>query len=117
MSPYTAANATISIMLENSSKLRSENSVSDTVDKTVRVGISAYLPKYITSVFLAITRSPGDTDTVFTFAKISDWTDTQWISIAFHSAGTRTVSAIAVIPEAKNDSLTAQIVIAGSPQS
>jgi uncharacterized protein (TIGR02145 family)/uncharacterized repeat protein (TIGR02543 family) len=112
-SPYTAASATISIMLENSSKQRSVDAVSDTVDKTVRVGISAYLPKYITSVLLAITKSPGDTDTAMTFTKISDWNDTQWISITFNSAGTRTVSAIAVIPEAKDDSVTAKIIIAG----
>ena len=116
-SPYTAANATISIMLENSSKQRSENSVSDTVDKTVSVGISAYLPKFITSVSVTIIKAPADTDTFKMFTKISDWTDTQWISIAFHSIGTRTVSAIAVIPEAKDDSVTAQIVIAGKPST
>jgi uncharacterized protein (TIGR02145 family)/uncharacterized repeat protein (TIGR02543 family) len=112
-SPYTAANATISIILENSTKQRSTDAVTDTVDKTVHVGISAYLPKYITSVFLSTTKSPGDTDTTFTFTKISDWPDTHWVSITFHSAGTRTVSAIASIPEAKDYSLTAKFIIAG----
>jgi uncharacterized protein (TIGR02145 family)/uncharacterized repeat protein (TIGR02543 family) len=116
-SPFTAASATISVVLENSNGLRSAETVSDTVDKAVHIGVSAYLPKYINSVTVAITKSTGDTDTVHTFGQSFASADTQWIEISFHSAGTRTVSAVAAVQGAPNYSLTAQIVIAEKPSA
>ena len=113
--PFTAPNATISIELVNSSGQRSANIVSDSVDKPVRVGVSAYLPKYIDSVFMVIAKSITDTDTVFTFGKSTIWTDTLWREITFQSAGARTVSAVALIQGAPPYSLTAGITIAGKP--
>ncbi len=114
-SPFTASNATISIVLVNSNNLRGTDSVSDTVDKVIRIGVKAYLPKYINSVTIAITRTAADTDTVITFGNPSAWTDTQWISVALHSAGIRTVSAVAVIQGEPNYSVTAKITMIGKP--
>jgi uncharacterized protein (TIGR02145 family)/uncharacterized repeat protein (TIGR02543 family) len=114
-SPYTAENATISIVLVNSSGQRNSTIVADSVDKPVRIGVSAYLPKYIDSVFVVIAKSAPDTDTVFTFGKSTIWADTQWREIIFHSAGTRAVSAVAIIQGAPPYSLTAGITIAGKP--
>ena len=113
--PFTAANATISIVLVSSSGQRSANIIADSVDKIVRIGVSAYLPKYIDSVFVVIAKSAPDTDTVFTFGKSTIWTDTQWKEITFLSAGARTVSAVALIQGAPPYSLTAGINIAGKP--
>jgi uncharacterized protein (TIGR02145 family)/uncharacterized repeat protein (TIGR02543 family) len=115
--PFTASNATISIVLENSNSQRSADSVSDTVDKIIRVGVSAFLAKYINAVTITITGSAGETDTVVTFANPGAWTDTQWIAITFHTPGTRTVSAVAVIQGEPNYSATAKIVIAGKPRT
>jgi uncharacterized protein (TIGR02145 family)/uncharacterized repeat protein (TIGR02543 family) len=113
--PFTAPNATISIVLVSSSGQRSANLIADSVDKIVRIGVSAYLPKFIDSVYVAIASSVADTDTVFTFGKSTIWTDTQWREITFQSAGARTVSAVALIQGAPTYSLTAGITIAGKP--
>jgi uncharacterized repeat protein (TIGR02543 family) len=103
--------------LVNSNNQRGADSISDTVDKVIRIGVKAYLPKYINSVTIAITRTAADTDTVITFANPSAWTDTQWISVALHSAGIRTVSAVAVIQGEPNYSVTAKIAIIGKPRT
>lgn len=113
--PFTAANATISIVLVSSSGQRSANIIADSVDNIVQIGVSAYLPKFIDSVFVVIAKSAPDTDTVFTFGKSTIWTDTQWRAITFPSAGARTVSAVALIQGAPPYSLTAGINIAGKP--
>ncbi len=116
-SPFGASNATISIVLVNSNDQRSTDSVSDTVGKVILVGVKAYLPKYINSVTITITKNAADTDTVVTFRNPSSWTDTQWISVTLHSAGTWTVSAVAVIQGEPNYSVTAKITIIGKPST
>jgi uncharacterized protein (TIGR02145 family)/uncharacterized repeat protein (TIGR02543 family) len=113
--PFTAANATISIVLVNSSGQRSTTIIADSVDKIVTIGVNAYLPKFIDSVYVVIAKSITDTDTVFTFGKSTIWTDTQWREITFQSAGARTVSAVALIQGAPPYSLTAGITISAKP--
>ncbi len=87
------------------------DSLSDTVGKVIKIGVAAYLSQYINSVTVTITKGPADTDTTFTFANQGTWTDTLWLSIIAHSAGTRTVSASAVVQGEPNYSLTAKLVI------
>ncbi len=95
--PFTASNASITMIMENSKDLRNSDSLSDTVGKVIKIGVAAYLSQYINSVTVTITKGPADTDTTFTFANQGTWTDTLWLSIIAHSAGTRTVSASAVV--------------------
>jgi uncharacterized protein (TIGR02145 family)/uncharacterized repeat protein (TIGR02543 family) len=102
-------------VLVNSNSQRGTDSISDTVDKVIRIGVKAYLPKYINSVTIAITRTAADTDTVMTLGSPSAWTDTQWIYVPLHSAGVRTVSAVAVIQGEPTYSVTAKITIIGKP--
>ena len=47
--PFSASDASISLRLVNSSDQRGDHSISDTVGKTVRVGVSGYLIQYISS--------------------------------------------------------------------
>jgi uncharacterized protein (TIGR02145 family)/uncharacterized repeat protein (TIGR02543 family) len=116
-SPFTASNASISMMMENSKSIRNADSLSDTVGKVVKIGLAPYLSKYINSVTVSIAKGVGDTDTTFTFLAPSTWTDTAWFSITLNSAGTRTVTASAAIQGEPNYSLTAKIVIYARPST
>jgi uncharacterized protein (TIGR02145 family)/uncharacterized repeat protein (TIGR02543 family) len=113
--PFSASDASISLRLVNSSDQREDHSISDTVGKTIRVGVSGYLIQYITSVSVLVGRSPTDTDTSFTFGSFSSSTDTLWLDIVFKSAGSRKVTAIASIQGASPYTDTATIVVIALP--
>lgn len=116
-SPFTASNASISMMMENSRSIRNADSLSDTVGKVIKIGLAGYLSNYINSVTVTITKGVGDTDTTFTFVNKTTWTDTEWFSITFSSAGARKVTASAIIQGKPSDTLTARIVIYAKPSS
>ncbi len=114
-SPFKPKDARISLFVQNSSGVQDTASVTDTVEKIVRVGIAAYLPSYITKISVAIAKGASDTDTSLTFLGPISWTDTQWIKIAFHSIGTRTVTVIVSVKDEKDKYYTASIIVAGKP--
>jgi uncharacterized repeat protein (TIGR02543 family) len=116
-SPFTPANATISIMLVNSRDIRNETTISDTVGSTIYLGVSAYLFKYITTVSIFVGKSATDTDTVLTLGSFSSGTDTLWLNINLKAAGSHTVTATATIPGAPNYTATATIVIFALPHT
>jgi|WetSurMetagenome_2_1015567.scaffolds.fasta_scaffold00108_35 uncharacterized protein (TIGR02145 family)/uncharacterized repeat protein (TIGR02543 family) len=114
-SPFTPADATISIMLENSAYQRSTTAVSDSVDKPIRIGISAYLSQYFDSVAVAVTGSGGDTEKAVTFTKSTSWLDTNWISDTFATSGAKTVYAVAFIQGGLHCSASATITVLARP--
>lgn len=114
-SPFRPKDARINLFVQNSSGVKDTASVSDSVEKKTRVGMTAYLPNYITSVTVTIVKIAGDTDTAHTFLNPISWADTQWIDVVFHSAGTRTVTAVLSVQGEPDKSFSASIVIAGKP--
>ncbi len=113
--PFTPANAAVSITLENSAHQRSTTSVSDSVDKPVRIGINAYLSQYMDSVTVIVTGTGGDTEKAVTFGKSTSWTDTNWIADTFATGGTKTVTAVAAIQGGRHYTDTATINILAKP--
>jgi hypothetical protein len=114
-SPFPPKDARIDLFLENSLGQRSFNSVTDTVEKQVRVGMTAYLQVYITSVVVTIAKNTTEIDTVHTFDASTDWSGTQWIDMRFHSTGTRKVTVVVSIQGEQNKIDTASITILGMP--
>jgi formylglycine-generating enzyme required for sulfatase activity len=114
-SPFKRQDARIYLFLENSSGQKSPVDIIDTVEKTVHIGMTTYLPNFIDVVTLTVVKATGDTDTVKTFTNISAWPDTQWIHIVFHSTGTRTVTAVVHVQGEPDKSFSANITIAGKP--
>ncbi|HMD69343.1 MAG TPA: InlB B-repeat-containing protein [Chitinivibrionales bacterium] len=114
-SPFTASNTTVSIMLENSAHQRSTILLSDSVDKPVRIGISAYLSQYVDSVTVIVTGTSGDTEKTVSFGKSASWADTNWIADTFATSGTKTITAIAAIRGGRHYTDTATINILAKP--
>jgi hypothetical protein len=85
-SPFQPGDATINVIVQNSSGHRDVDTITDTVGNIVRIGMIGYLPSYITSAKVVIGTS-SNTDTTLTYAKATAWTDTQWIAIGFRSGG------------------------------
>jgi hypothetical protein len=112
-SPFPTKDARIDLFLENSAGQRSFASVTDTAEKKVRVGMTAYLPIYITSVLVTIAKSATEIDTFHTFDASTDWSDTQWIDMRFHSTGTRKVTVVVSIQGEQPKTDTASITIVG----
>ncbi len=111
--PFQVQDATIRLIMVNSSGDRDVDTVTDTIEKNVLLGMIGYLPSYIDSVKVVIGTGAG-TDTMLTYPKATSWIDTQWIKIAFHSTGTRTVTIDASI-QGLVKTVTATIVIVGRP--
>jgi hypothetical protein len=112
-SPFKPGDATVNLVLENSSGQVNTTSITDTVERPVRIGLRAYLPSYINSVRVTVTAAV-DTDTTLTLSAQSNWKDTFWINMPFRSTGTHTVTIVASV--AGSDKLvTGQIVIFGVP--
>jgi hypothetical protein len=114
-SPFKRKDANVTLFLDNSNGQRSFVQVTDTVENKVRVGMTAYLPIYFTSVLVTIAKSSTETDTVKTFDASTDWSDTQWIDIRFHSTGTRKVTVAVSIQSEQPKADTASITIVGKP--
>ena len=111
--PFKPQDARINLVVENSSHHIDTLTVTDTVGNRVRIGMSAYLPSYISLVTVTVTRGTTETDTTTTFNNASAWTDTQWIDLAFNSAGTKTVTVDVSLQSAQNKTCTATITIVG----
>jgi formylglycine-generating enzyme required for sulfatase activity len=114
-SPFKRQDARIYLFLKNSSGQQSSSNIIDTVEKTVHIGMTTYLPNFIDLVTLSVVKATGDTDKVVTFTNISAWPDTQWEDIVFHSTGTRTVTAVVSVQGEPGKSFSANITIAGKP--
>ncbi len=112
-SPFKPQDASVSLILQNSSGHRDTASVTDTVGNQVLIAMIGYLPSYINSVKVLICTS-ADTDTVLTYPKATLWADTQRINIKFHSMGTRTVTVDASL-QRSDKIVTATIVIVERP--
>ena len=111
--PFKPQDARINLVVENSLHQIDTISVTDTVGNQVRIGMSAYLPSYISLVTVTVTRGTTETDTTITFNNASAWTDTQWVDIAFYSAGTKTVTVAVTLQGAPNKTYTATITMVG----
>ena len=90
-SPFQPGDATINVIMQNSSGHRDADTITDTVGNIVRIGMIGYLASYITSAKVVIGTS-ANTDTTLTYAKATAWTDTQWVAIGFRSVGARTAT-------------------------
>ena len=62
---------------------------------------------------VTVTSGTTETDTTTTFNNASAWTDTQWIDLAFNSAGTKTVTVDVSLQGAPYKRCTATITIVG----
>ncbi|HUI91540.1 MAG TPA: SUMF1/EgtB/PvdO family nonheme iron enzyme [Chitinivibrionales bacterium] len=113
--PFKPKDANITLSLENSSGKTDTNNIIDTVEKTIHVGMSSYLPNYIDSVRLIVVKGPEDTEKAISFNNVFSWSGTQFVDIAFHSIGDRTVTAIVYIQGGQEKSATATITIVGKP--
>jgi Bacterial Ig domain len=111
--PFKTQDANVNLVVENSLNQLSKDSVTDTVENLVRVGLSAYLPTYITQVTVIIARGTADTDKVITFANASTWTDTQWININLHTIGKHTVTVVTTLQGSAQKTSIANIDIIG----
>ena len=112
-SPFQLQDATVNVIMANSNGHRDADTVTDTVENHVLIGMVGYLPTYISLVKVVI-GTAADTDTTLTYLKATAWADTQWIRIAFHSIGTRTVT-IHVALGATEKIVTATIMVVGRP--
>ena len=106
-------NAMVSLILQNSNGYRNTDAIADTVENKILVGMIGFLSSYIDSVKVTIGTS-AETDTILTYPKATSWIDTQWIKIAFHSMGTRTITVNASI-QGQVKTVNATIVIVGRP--
>src|SRR5271157_1982277 len=111
--PFKPQDARINLVVENSSHQIDTITVTDTVGNQVRIGMSAYLPSYISLVKVTVTGGPTETDTTVAFSNASTWTDTQWVDITFHSTGTKTVTVTVSLQGAPDKTFTATITIVG----
>jgi hypothetical protein len=110
-SPYQREDATINVIMENASGQRDADTITDTVGKTVRIGMIGYLSSYITSARVIIGTN-SNADTTLSYAKVTAWSDTQWIVIGFRSVGARTAT-VSVYIGTEEKTVTASIVILG----
>jgi hypothetical protein len=109
--PFQQSNATINVNMQNSGGHQDPDTISDTVGNLVRVGLTGYLPSYITSAKVLI-GAGADTDTTITYPGSTAWANTQWIAIEFRSAGTRTVT-VTVYLGSQVKTITATIIVLG----
>ena len=110
-SPFQPGDATINVIMQNSSGHRDADTITDTVGNIVRIGMIGYLASYITSAKVVIGTS-ANTDTTLTYAKATAWTDTQWVAIGFRSVGARTAT-VSVYIGTEVKTVTARILILG----
>jgi formylglycine-generating enzyme required for sulfatase activity len=94
--PDNPANTTLSLILEASGFQKSDSSVTDTVGKTIRIGLCLGVKKYIDSINVTI-GSSEKVDSVIELGKGAINKDTIFCEMFFSNAGTRTVSAIAYV--------------------
>jgi len=111
--PFKTQDANVNLVVENSLNQLSKDSVSDTVENLVRVGLSAYLPTFITQVSVTIARGTVDTDKAITFNNTASWTDTQWILINLHTIGKHTVTVVTTLQGSAQKTSTSSIEIIG----
>ncbi len=108
--PDNPANTTLSLILETSDFQKSDSSVTDTVGKTIRIGLCLGVKKYIDSISVTFGTS-NKIDTVIELRKIDIKKDTIHYEMVFSDAGTRTVSAIAYVgDEFRKESVKIHII-------
>jgi hypothetical protein len=112
--PFSPENAKISLILKSSNYQESDTAVTDTVGKTVRLGLCLYLTQHIDTTVITVSPSPTRNDTVLKCTKKDRSIDTAFYDLVFTSAGTRTVSAIAYVGKDLRQ-VTAKIHIVARP--
>jgi hypothetical protein len=112
--PFSPENAAISLLLKSSTFQESDTAVTDTVGKTLRLGLCLYLTQHIDSTVIAVSPSSTRNDTVLKCTKKDRSIDTVFYDLVFASAGARTVSAIAYVGKNLRQ-VTAKIHIIARP--
>jgi alpha-tubulin suppressor-like RCC1 family protein len=112
--PFSSGNADITLLLKSSTFQESDTAVTDTVGKTVRLGLCLYLTQHIDSTIITVSPSSTRNDTVLKCTKKDRSIDTAFYDLVFASAGTRTVSAIAYVGKDLRQ-VTAKIHIIARP--
>jgi hypothetical protein len=117
--PYTIpGNARISLFLRDSKGLPGTDlAVSDTVGRTIRVGVSPFLSDYIDSAWVSMLKYNNGNDSVVVLKKFSSDIDTQWFDFTFTSARECSVSVKAFIQGGTQHVVNGEITIFGKPVS
>jgi uncharacterized protein (TIGR02145 family)/uncharacterized repeat protein (TIGR02543 family) len=107
-------NAKFSLVFKDSKGLPGADlAVSDTVGKTIKIGVCPYLSKFIDSVAVTVFKFQNNSDSVYVLKDFSSDNDTIWNSFTFTKVGTWNISAKAFIQGDKYYILTGEITIYG----
>jgi hypothetical protein len=90
-------NARATLIMQSSTFQASDTAITDTVGKTVRVGVCLYLTQYLDSTVITVGRSIMALDTTIVCIKKDRRIDTVYYDITFNIAGNRTIFATAHI--------------------
>jgi hypothetical protein len=96
-SPYDRKNIRFDVVLKSSSLVLSNTAITDTVGKTISIGICTYLATYIDSIAISVVKENGTRDTGFVIDNPAKLSDTAWYSYVSHSIGKKTVKGKAFL--------------------
>jgi alpha-tubulin suppressor-like RCC1 family protein len=111
--PFSPESAKVFLILKSSNYTESDTAVTDTLGKTVRLGLCLYLTEHIDSTVISVSSS-AKIDTTIVCRRKDKPVDTAFYDLVFLTPGTRTVMAIAYVGKDLRQA-TAKIYVVARP--